>query len=132
MLADLAQSLAALDADRFRRAAHSLKSNGNTFGALSVGGHPARRGFYEPMLMPHVSHVSPCFAFRFKAPHESSAQYVTRLAAELDAEFQRVGPGRVMAFIAEPVVGATSGCVPAEPGYFQAIREVCAAAICRV
>jgi len=37
MLADLAQSLAALDADRFRRAAHSLKSNGNTFGALALG-----------------------------------------------------------------------------------------------
>ena len=37
MLADLAQSLAALDVDRFRRAAHSLKSNGNTFGALALG-----------------------------------------------------------------------------------------------
>ncbi|MBK9114599.1 MAG: Hpt domain-containing protein [Betaproteobacteria bacterium] len=37
MLADLEQALAALDADRFRRAAHSLKSNGNTFGALALG-----------------------------------------------------------------------------------------------
>jgi HPt (histidine-containing phosphotransfer) domain-containing protein len=37
MLADLVQSLAAVDADRFRRAAHSLKSNGNTFGALTLG-----------------------------------------------------------------------------------------------
>lgn len=99
--------------------------HGNTFGALSVGGHPARRGFYEPMLMPHVSHVSPCFAFRHKPAGETSAAYVARLAAELEAEFQRVGPGRVMAFVAEPVVGATSGCVAAEPGYFAAVREVC-------
>lgn len=99
--------------------------HGNTFGALSAGGHPARRGFYEPMLMPHVSHVSPCFAFRYQGADETSAAYVARLAAELEAEFQRVGPGRVMAFIAEPVVGATSGCVAAEAGYFPAIREVC-------
>ena len=37
MLADLRSSLAAGDADRFRRAAHSLKSNSNTFGALALG-----------------------------------------------------------------------------------------------
>ena len=33
MLADLRGARAATDAERFRRAAHSLKSNGNTFGA---------------------------------------------------------------------------------------------------
>jgi HPt (histidine-containing phosphotransfer) domain-containing protein len=33
-----AGSLAAQDADRFRRAAHSLKSNSNTFGALGLAG----------------------------------------------------------------------------------------------
>ena len=37
MLDDLRSALAAGDADRFRRAAHSLKSNGNTFGALTLG-----------------------------------------------------------------------------------------------
>jgi HPt (histidine-containing phosphotransfer) domain-containing protein len=37
MLTDLRESLARQDADRFRRAAHSLKSNSNTFGALSLG-----------------------------------------------------------------------------------------------
>jgi histidine phosphotransfer protein HptB len=36
MLGDLRQSLAAMDAERFRRAAHSLKSNGSTFGALEL------------------------------------------------------------------------------------------------
>jgi histidine phosphotransfer protein HptB len=36
MLADLRDALAAKDADRFRRAAHSLKSNSNTFGALGL------------------------------------------------------------------------------------------------
>ncbi len=37
MLAELRRSLAAQDTDNFRRTAHSLKSNGNTFGALALG-----------------------------------------------------------------------------------------------
>jgi len=111
--------------DRIHFIARRQSYHGNTFGALSASGHPARRGIYEPMLMPHVSHVSPCFAFRYQAAHETSAGYVSRLAAELEAEFQRIGPGRVIAFLAEPVVGATSGCVAPEPGYFVAMREVC-------
>jgi HPt (histidine-containing phosphotransfer) domain-containing protein len=37
MLDDLRAALAAQDADKFRRAAHSLKSNCNTFGALTMG-----------------------------------------------------------------------------------------------
>jgi HPt (histidine-containing phosphotransfer) domain-containing protein len=36
MLDDLRRALAAQDADKFRRAAHSLKSNSNTFGALTL------------------------------------------------------------------------------------------------
>ena len=35
ILAELRTALAATDTDGFRRAAHSLKSNGNTFGALA-------------------------------------------------------------------------------------------------
>jgi HPt (histidine-containing phosphotransfer) domain-containing protein len=37
MLNDLRDALAAKDADKFRRTAHSLKSNSNTFGALALG-----------------------------------------------------------------------------------------------
>ncbi len=37
MLEELRAAFAAGDADTFRRAAHSLKSNSNTFGALALG-----------------------------------------------------------------------------------------------
>ena len=37
MLDDMRDALSRGDADRFRRAAHSLKSNANTFGALKLG-----------------------------------------------------------------------------------------------
>ena len=37
MLGELRAAMAEASADRFRRAAHSIKSNANTFGALRLG-----------------------------------------------------------------------------------------------
>jgi adenosylmethionine-8-amino-7-oxononanoate aminotransferase len=99
--------------------------HGNTLGALAAGGNMMRRKLYEPILAPAFSLVSPCFPYRFQRDDESDQQYVDRLADELEAEFQRLGPDTVIAFIAEPVVGATTGCVTALPGYFRRVREIC-------
>ena len=81
--------------------------HGTTLGALSMGGHKIRRALFEPMLLGNVSHVSPCFSYRHQGS-ETVEVYVARLAAELDQEFQNVGPSKVIAFVAEPVVGAVS------------------------
>jgi adenosylmethionine-8-amino-7-oxononanoate aminotransferase len=99
--------------------------HGNTLGALAAGGNMMRRALYEPILSPAFSHVSPCFPYRFQHEGESDAQYLDRLADELEAEFQRLSPDTVIAFVAEPVVGATSGCVAALPGYFERVRAIC-------
>ncbi len=98
--------------------------HGNTLGALAVGGNRWRRTQFEPLLV-EVAHVEPCYAYRGKWDGESDAAYVERLAAELEAEIQRLGPESVIGFVAEPVVGATMGAVPALPGYLQAVREIC-------
>ena len=111
--------------DRTRVIARRQSYHGNTLGALGAGGNMARRALYQPLLAPVFSHVSPCFAYRFQDRNESEAGYAVRLAAELEAEFQRLGPHNVIAFCAEPVVGATAGCVPAVRGYFRAMREIC-------
>ncbi|KAJ5311941.1 hypothetical protein PENANT_c022G01490 [Penicillium antarcticum] len=111
--------------ERTRFIARLPSYHGTTLGALSAGGHVQRRQPFEPLLSKNTSHVSPCYAYRNKLDGESDADYVARLAAELDAEFQRVGPQTVCAFIAEPVVGAALGCVPAVPGYFLAMKAVC-------
>ena len=47
------------------------------------------------------------------------------MADELEAKITELGAGTVLAFIAEPVVGATAGAVPPAPGYFKRIREIC-------
>jgi len=99
--------------------------HGNTLGALAAGGNAWRRAPYAPLLSAAFSHVTPAFAYHEKHDGESDAQFVTRLAAELEAEFQRLGPNTVAAFLAEPVVGATAGAVTAPDGYFKAVREIC-------
>ena len=110
---------------RTRTIARRQSYHGTTLGALAAGGNMMRRAYYEPILSQAHSLVSPCFGYRFKHDGETDAQYVDRLADELDAEFQRLGPDTVMAFLAEPVVGATTGCVTALPGYFKRVREIC-------
>ena len=110
---------------RQRFIARRQSYHGNTLGALAAGGNAWRREPYAPLLSAAFSHVTPAFAYHEKRDSESEADFVARLAAELEAEFQRLGPENVAAFIAEPVVGATAGCVPAPEGYFRAVREIC-------
>ncbi|KAK8011270.1 PLP-dependent transferase [Apiospora arundinis] len=105
--------------------ARNLSYHGTTLGALSMGGHVSRRAKFEPMLLSNVHKVSRCFAYRDQGHDETDQSYVARLADELHREFQRLGPDTVCAFVAEPVVGAALGSVPATRGYFKAMRAVC-------
>lgn len=98
--------------------------HGNTLGALAVGGNEWRRAPFAPLMI-DTSHISPCYEYRGKQEDETSFEYGQRVANELEAEIERKGAANVMAFIAEPVVGATLGAVPAVEGYFKRIREIC-------
>lgn len=98
--------------------------HGNTLGALATGGNEWRRAPFSP-LMVQTSHISPCFEYRGRTDGESQFDYGQRVANELEAEIKRLGEKKVMAFVAEPVVGATAGAVPAVDGYFKRIREIC-------
>ncbi|MCJ1885402.1 aspartate aminotransferase family protein [Pseudomonas sp. LA21] len=98
--------------------------HGNTLGALATGGNAWRRQQFQPLLI-DVSHVSPCYAYRGQAEGETPEAYGERLARELEAEILNLGADKVMAFVAEPVVGATLGAVTAVPGYFKRVREIC-------
>ncbi|PXY34697.1 adenosylmethionine-8-amino-7-oxononanoate aminotransferase [Prauserella coralliicola] len=46
-------------------------------------------------------------------------------AEELRAAIERIGPEKVAAFFAEPVIGA-GGARPPEPGYLEAVAKICA------
>ncbi|MCP4828836.1 MAG: aspartate aminotransferase family protein [Proteobacteria bacterium] len=98
--------------------------HGNTLGALAVGGNEWRRQQFSPLLV-DVAHISPCYEYADGYQGETSFDYGQRVAQELEDEILRLGPDSVMAFLAEPVVGATAGAVPAVEGYFKKIREIC-------
>ena len=98
--------------------------HGNTIGALSAGGNEWRRRQFAPLLV-DVTHISPCYEYVLRAEGETAAAYGQRSAQELEDAILRLGPDTVMAFMAEPVVGATLGAVPAVEGYFKRIREIC-------
>lgn len=98
--------------------------HGNTLGALARSGSEARRAPYGPML-PERTQIMPCFHYRYAEPGETPEAFGRRAADALEVEILRLGRENVAAFLAETVVGATSGAVEPAPGYFRRIREIC-------
>ena len=98
--------------------------HGNTLGALAAGGNAWRRAQFQPIL-PETHHVSPCYAYRDQKDGETPEAYAARLADELEAKILELGADEVIAFIAEPVVGATLGAVGPVADYFARIRRIC-------
>ena len=102
--------------------------HGNTIGSMSVGSHVARKAPYLDegvCQLPSVSWVGPAYWYQYGNEGETEEQYAGRLVRELEVEICRVGEKRVVAFVAETVVGATTGCVCAPKGYFRGVKEVC-------
>ncbi|QIE55575.1 aspartate aminotransferase family protein [Pikeienuella piscinae] len=110
--------------ERGKLIARKQSYHGNTIGALSAGGNEWRRAQFAPLLL-DVSHIDPCYEYRLMREGESPEEYGRRAADELETEILRLGPESVMAFIAEPVVGATAGALTPAPGYFKRIHEIC-------
>lgn len=102
--------------------------HGSTFGALSATGHPARRKPYVPMLR-SSSHISADYRYRcmcgFGTGSCAKDECSIARADELEAAIVFAGPENVMAFIAEPIVGATLGAAVPGMAYFPRIREIC-------
>ena len=98
--------------------------HGNTLGALAAGGNVWRRAQFEPLLI-ETHHIDPCYAYRLQRDGESDADYAARAAQALEDKLLEVGPERVIAFVAETVVGATLGAAPPVADYFKRIRAIC-------
>ena len=98
--------------------------HGNTLGALATGGDAGRRAPFQPLLM-DASHIDAAYEYRMRGEGESIGDFALRMANLLDARIRELGPETVMAFVAEPVVGASLGTQTAPEGYFKSIREIC-------
>ncbi len=98
--------------------------HGVTLGALAAGGREWQRKAFAPLLI-ETHHVSPVYEYRERRAEESAQAYGERLAQELESKIGELGGENIIGFVAETVVGATMGAVPAVPGYFRRVREVC-------
>ncbi|WP_412552499.1 aspartate aminotransferase family protein [Shimia sp. MIT1388] len=98
--------------------------HGNTLGALATGGNLWRREPFSPLLV-ETHHIAPCYAYRGQEGDETGHDYGQRVAQELEDKILELGLEEVLAFVAEPVVGATSGAVPPVEGYFKRVRDIC-------
>ncbi len=97
--------------------------HGATLGALAYGGHTFRRRKYVPMLHDQPK-IPPAYRYRCAFCKDAPACNL-ECANALERTIRLEGEENVAAFIAEPVVGAALGAVPAPDGYFQRIREIC-------
>lgn len=97
--------------------------HGNTTMATALSGFEDRQRAFAGAL-PAVGRVSAANAYRLPSGVTREG-LVAHLAAELEAEIQRLGPETVAAFIFEPVVGAAGGALPPPEGYARAMAEVC-------
>lgn len=98
--------------------------HGNTLGALSASGNPARRKVYGPLLLDWPN-IDPCYEYRHRRDDESEIEYGKRAAQSLEVAILDAGAENVSAFLVETIVGATLGAVPAVRAYFKTIREIC-------
>ena len=98
--------------------------HGNSLGALDLSGREPLRRPYEPWLG-RFRHVSAAYPYRAGETAAHALGDVDALVAELEAAIAEAGQGRVAAFVAEPIVGATLGAVAPPDGYWPAIAEVC-------
>ena len=97
--------------------------HGNQLGMAGVAGHTDRRRLLYPMFV-NSPHIPPAYCYRcpFGDTYPSCN---LKCARALETEIRQTGEENVAAFLAEPVVGASLGAMPAPDGYFDVIRDIC-------
>ena len=110
--------------DKYMVVSRHQSYHGNTLGALSLSGSPARRAIFAPILH-HWPMIAPCYSYRHQLENESDDDYGTRAANALEEAILEHGADNIGAFIAETVVGATLGAVASTGDYLKKIREIC-------
>ncbi|UWQ20774.1 aminotransferase class III-fold pyridoxal phosphate-dependent enzyme [Jannaschia sp. W003] len=95
--------------------------HGVTAVSASMTGKPYNAVFGLPL--PGFHHLTCPHYWREGRAGESEAQFVARLAEELEQLIAREGPGSIAGFFAEPVQGA-GGVIPPAAGYFDAILPI--------
>ena len=116
-------ALATGEAGRYKVISRYPSYHGATLGALAVTGYTPMTAPFAPMMqeMPKIP-APTCYLDRDDLDWEARG---LRYAEMLRQEIRRQGPETVLAFIMEPVGGASTGALVAPDSYYARIREIC-------
>ena len=116
-------ALAVGQGSRWKVISRSPSYHGCTLGALAITGYGPLADPFAPMMqmMPKV----PAPRAYLDGLNPDDLATGTHYVAMLEAEIVAQGPDTVLAFIVEPVGGASTGALVPPAGYMQAVREIC-------
>ena len=100
--------------------------HGSTFVSISIGGKPGDRSPLFDYLDDTIHHLTAPNHYREAEPGESEEAFVNRLVGEFEDKISELGAENVMAYYAEPILGAGGVIVPPD-GYNRRMWEVCQA-----
>lgn len=98
--------------------------HGATADALAIGDRPNLE-IYREMLSPYRSKIKEHNKYRQKLPGETDGEYEERCLSELKDRILEIGPDKICAFVAEPIMGGLVGDVPPTDGYLRGCRKLC-------
>ncbi len=108
---------------RWKVISRSPSYHGCTLGALALTGYDPLTAPFAPMMqaMPKVPAPRAYLDGLDASDPATGAHY----AAMLERRIEQEGPETVLAFIVEPIGGASTGALVPPAGYMQAVREIC-------
>jgi adenosylmethionine-8-amino-7-oxononanoate aminotransferase len=116
-------ALATNRADKWKIISRFPSYHGSTLGALAITGMTQMSQPFAPMMreMPKVP-APTCYLDHDDLDYE---QRGLRYAELLKDEILRQGPETVLAFIMEPIGGASTGALVAPDSYYRRVQEIC-------
>lgn len=116
-------TIAVAEPQRWKVISRFPSYHGSTLGALSLTGMATMSAPFAPMMreMPKIP-APTCYLDRDDL---SDAERGLRYANMLRDRILQEGPERVLAFIVEPIGGASTGALVAPDSYLPRIREIC-------
>jgi len=117
-------ALATGQAQRYKIISRFPSYHGSTLGAVSVTGTTPFTAPYAPMFVDMPKIPAPrCY---LDDDDLSMEERGLRYAEMLREEILRQGPQTVLAFLVEPIGGASTGALVAPDSYYARIQEICA------
>lgn len=117
------QAIARGDAERTEVISRYPSYHGSTFGVLAVTGYDPLTRPFAPMLREAPKIPAPrAYLDRDNLSDEDKG---LKYAEALREKIEAIGPKRALAFIMEPVGGASTGALVAPDSYYQRIRDIC-------